>query len=234
MNRPAEPAPSHESPGLARKRMVDEQIRARGVTDRRVLEAMEEVPRERFVPAGERHHAFSDRALPIDCRQTISQPFMVASMTEHLDVRPHHRVLEIGTGSGYQTAILARLGAYVYTIERLAALQEQARRLLESLGYTNVSYRVGDGSEGWLEFAPYDRIIATAGAPDVPRALVDQLVDGGRLVIPIGGQHDQTLTIVDRRGDRTIETARYACRFVPLVGRQGWPEANATDNADGG
>ena len=214
-----------ESYGFARKRMVDEQIRARGITDPRVIEVMEQVPRERFMPASQVHEAFSDRALPIDCGQTISQPFMVASMTEHLDVHSQHCVLEIGTGSGYQTAILARLAAHVYTIERLAPLQEEAHRLLDSLGITNVSYLVGDGSLGWPEFAPFDRIIVTAGAPETPRALVDQLVDGGRLVIPLGGRSEQTLTVVDRREGKTIEMPRYACRFVQLIGRQAWPEA---------
>jgi len=212
--------------------MVDEQIRARGITNPRVLEAMEQVPRERFVPESQQPEAFADRALPIDCGQTISQPFMVASMTEHLCIESRHRVLEIGTGSGYQTAILARLASHVYTVERIAALQEKAHRLLESLGITNVSYRVGDGSVGWPEFEPYDRILVTAGAPEVPKPLLEQLVDGGRLVIPIGGRHEQTLTIVDRRGGKTIEMPRYACRFVQLIGREGWPELNAADNEE--
>jgi protein-L-isoaspartate(D-aspartate) O-methyltransferase len=215
------PAESHD---FARRRMVDDQIRARGILDPRVTEAMEQIPRERFLPASQAHEAFSDRALPIDCGQTISQPFMVASMTENLDVHPVHRVLEIGTGSGYQTAILARLAGHVYTIERLAPLQANARRLLDSLGFANVSYRVGDGSLGWPEFAPFDRIIVTAGAPETPRALADQLVDGGRLVIPLGGKAEQTLTIVDRRAGRTIEMPRYACRFVQLIGEQAWSE----------
>ncbi len=216
-----------ESYGLARKRMVDEQVRVRGITDPRVLEAMEHVPRERFVPAAQVPEAFTDRALPIDCGQTISQPFMVASMTELLEVRPAHRVLEIGTGSGYQAAILARLAAHVYTIERIAALHEKAHALLDSLGFANISYRVGDGSVGWPEFAPFDRILVTAGAPEAPRALLDQLVDGGRLVIPLGGRSEQTLTVVDRRRGKTIEMPRYACRFVQLIGRQAWPEPTA-------
>jgi protein-L-isoaspartate(D-aspartate) O-methyltransferase len=212
--------------------MVDEQIRARGITNPRVLETMEQVPREQFISETQQQEAFADRALPIDCGQTISQPFMVASMTEHLDVKPHHRVLEIGTGSGYQTAILARLASRVYTVERIAALQEKAQRLLESLGVANVSYRVGDGSVGWPEFEPYDRILVTAGAPEVPKPLLEQLVDGGRLVIPIGGRHEQTLTIVDRRGGKTIEMPRYACRFVQLIGREAWPEFNAAYNEE--
>ena len=148
--------------------MVEEQIRARGIADKRVLRLMVEMPRERFIPAAEQHGAFSDRAVPLDCGQTVSQPFMVAAMTEYLQVEPEHRVLEIGTGSGYQTAILARLAREVYTVERLTSLQEQARTLLESMDIRNVAYRTGDGSIGWAEMAPFDRIMVTAGAPDVP------------------------------------------------------------------
>jgi protein-L-isoaspartate(D-aspartate) O-methyltransferase len=186
---------------------------------------MERVPRERFVQSKEAGDAFSDRALPIDCGQTISQPYMVASMTEHLRVESRHRVLEIGTGSGYQAAILARLASHVYTVERLAPLQAAARDLLTALGVDNVSYHVGDGSLGWPAHAPYDRIMVTAGAPDVPRALVEQLVDGGLLVIPVGPEGEQTLTVVERVGSRTRERPQYACRFVKLVGQQAWPQA---------
>jgi len=191
---------------------------------------MEQVPRERFLPASMVAEAFADRALPIECGQTISQPFMVASMTELLDVQPAHRVLEIGTGSGYQTAILSRLAAHVYTIERIRSLQENARRLLDSLGVLNVSYAVRDGTLGWPEAAPFDRIMVTAGAPEVVRVLVDQLADSGRLVIPIGGRNEQTLTVVDRRGGKTIEMPRYACRFVQLIGRNAWPESTGDHN----
>ncbi|HSW45427.1 MAG TPA: protein-L-isoaspartate(D-aspartate) O-methyltransferase [Phycisphaerae bacterium] len=215
---------SVQSPDQARIRMVAEQIRARGIADPHVLEAMEQVPREKFVPIARQHEAFSDRALPIDCGQTISQPFMVASMTDLLDVQPHHRVLEIGTGSGYQAAILVRLAGHVYTIERLTELQAKARQMLETLGFMNISYRVGDGTLGWPEEAPFDRIMVTAGAPEVPKALAEQLVDGGRLIIPLGGRHEQTLTVVDRRAGRTIEMPRYACRFVQLIGQEAWPE----------
>jgi len=204
--------------------MVQTQIRARGITDPRVLEAMETVPRERFVLPEDAADAFTDRALSIACGQTISQPYMVASMTDALHAQPHHRVLEIGTGSGYQAAILARLAAHVYTIERLAPLQEDAERLLKVLGYTNISYRVGDGSLGWPEEAPFDGIIVTAGAPRIPQALIDQLADGGRLVIPVGDTIEQTLTIVERTGDRTREMPQYPCRFVRLLGQQGWSE----------
>lgn len=204
--------------------MVDQQIRARNVTDQRVLDAMEQVPRERFILPESAEEAFSDRALPIDCGQTISQPYIVAAMTAHLAVRREHRVLEIGTGSGYQTAILARLAREVYTIERVEPLQSAARSLLTSLGVRNVWYRVDDGSVGWPEAAPFDRIMVTAAAPEIPRSLVDQLVDGGRLVIPVGPAEEQTLTTVERIGYRTTETLRFPCRFVKLIGREGWPE----------
>ncbi len=213
-----------EDPLLAaRRRMVERQMRARGLDDERVLAVMEQVPRERFVPGMPPEEAFSDRALSIDLGQTISQPFMVAAMTIELDVRPHHRVLEIGTGSGYQTAVLSRLAAEVWTVERLAALQEQARRLLEDLGRLNVHYRVGDGSLGWPEEAPFDRIMVTAGAPQVPPPLIEQLAEGGRLVVPVGGESDQLLTVVDRLEGKLHERRGLACRFVRLIGQAGWP-----------
>jgi len=198
-------------------------MRARGLADERVLAVMGEVPRERFVPGVPPEEAFSDRALSIELGQTISQPFMVAAMTIELDVRPGHRVLEIGTGSGYQTAILSRLAGEVWTVERLAALQEQARRLLEELGCANVHWRVGDGTLGWPEAAPFDRIMVTAGAPGVPPPLVEQLAEGGRLVIPVGGESEQLLTVVQRCGGRIHERRGLACRFVRLIGQAGWP-----------
>ena len=207
-----------------RRHMVERQIRARGVKDPRVLEAMERVQRERFVPAEQVGLAFTDKALAIACGQTISQPFMVAAMTAKLAVAPHHRVLEIGTGSGYQTAILARLAHHVYTVERIGPLQRAARALLESLGVTNVSYRVGDGSVGWPEHAPYDRIIVTAGAPEIPPSLVDSLTRTGRLVIPVGAHEEQTLTVIDRTDTGTRERPSFACRFVKLLGREAWSE----------
>ena len=209
-----------------RRRMVDDQIRARGIRDPGVLAAMEQVPRERFVSSQEAPSAFSDRALPIACGQTISQPYMVASMTAALELQPEHRVLEVGTGSGYQTAILARLARNVYTIERVEPLLTSARSLLASLGVNNVSYRVGDGSLGWPDEAPFDRIIVTAAAPDVPRPLVDQLVDQGLLVIPVGPEGEQTLIVVERIGAKTRETPHFACRFVKLIGREAWPDGH--------
>jgi len=215
----------HSDAHLAeRRRMVDEKIRARGLTDSRVLAAMEEVPRELFVRGAELAEALSDRALPIDCGQTISQPYMVAAMTELLKLQPERRVLEIGTGCGYQTAVLARLAGHVFTIERLADLQAGARRLLTSLDVNNVSYHVGDGTQGWPYEAPFDGIIVTAAAHEIPPPLLAQLADGGRLVIPVGGEHEQILTVVEREQGRLHENPQFPCRFVKLIGRAGWDE----------
>jgi len=211
------------------KRMVDEQIRARGITDARVLEVMERVPRDRFVLPDQASHAFEDRALGIALGQTISQPYVVSAMTAALQLEPQHRVLEVGTGSGYQTAILASLASAVYTIERLEPLLTAAQALLTSLGIQNVCYRVGDGSLGWREAAPFDGIIVTAAAPEAPRSLVDQLADGGRLVIPVGGPREQNLTVVERIGTTLRERPSFACRFVKLIGKEAWPEAGQSD-----
>ena len=205
-----------------RVEMVDRQIIARGVRDPRVLEAIRDVPRHRFVPADLQAQACEDRALPIADAQTISQPYIVAIMTELLSPEPHHRVLEIGTGSGYQTAILSRLSGHVVSIERHPGLAEAARRILAALEMTNVEVHVGDGTEGFPAQAPFDRILVTAGAPSVPESLKEQLADGGRLVIPVGPAGFQHLTIVDRKGTRFDEHKRDACVFVPLIGRHGW------------
>jgi protein-L-isoaspartate(D-aspartate) O-methyltransferase len=206
----------------ARQHMVDQQIAARGVRDARVLDAMRAVPRHLFVPPHLQAEAYDDRPLPIGEGQTISQPYMVASMTEALSPEPHHRVLEIGTGSGYQTVVLARLAASVLTIERHAALAERARARFVELQIANVEVIVGDGTDGYATAAPYDRILVTAGAPHVPAPLKAQLADPGRLVIPVGPPGFQRLTTVDRRGNDWTETAGEGCVFVPLVGRAGW------------
>jgi protein-L-isoaspartate(D-aspartate) O-methyltransferase len=209
----------------ARERMVERQIAARGVRDARVLEAMRAVPRHLFVSAAAQEHAYDDRALPITEGQTISQPYMVAIMTEALAPDPHHRVLEIGTGSGYQTAVLSRLCGTVFSIERRPALAFLARQTLHSLGVTNVVVHVADGTEGLPQSAPFDRILVTAGAPSVPGALQAQLATGGRLVIPVGPPGFQHLTIIDRRSADVFDRRESeACVFVPLIGRFGWPE----------
>ena len=206
----------------ARRNLIPQQIRNRGVRDPRVLESMMAVPREEFLPPLQRHNAYDDRALALDHGQTISQPFIVAYMTEQLAVEPHHGVLEIGTGSGYQCAILARLARHVYSIERIDTLRERAAEVLERMGVTNVTLIGGDGTMGLPQFAPYDRIMVTAAGPRVPRVLIDQLAEGGRLVIPIGGAMDQTIVVASKSGGLIIENATIGCRFVKLIGKEGW------------
>lgn len=205
-----------------RVQMVERQIAARGVRDPRVLEALREVPRHLFVPEDQKPHAYEDRALPIASGQTISQPYMVAIMTELLAAEPHHRVLEIGTGSGYQTAILSRLSRHVITIERHPQLARMAEQVCSALGLINVDVRVGDGTEGLSGDAPFDRILVTAGAPSIPEALKQQLSDGGRLVLPVGPSGYQHLTVLDRFGNSFEQQEHEACVFVPLIGRHGW------------
>jgi protein-L-isoaspartate(D-aspartate) O-methyltransferase len=204
--------------------MVDRQIARRGVKDARVLAAMREVPRHRFVPDAVLASAYADCALPIGQGQTISQPYIVALMTEALQLQVSDRVLEIGTGSGYQAAILSRLVETVYTIERHQPLAERAQEVLRELGYDNVRFRIGDGTAGWPEEAPFDAVIITAAAPEVPRPLLEQLSDGGRLVAPIGPAGYQDLLVIHKAAQRT--TTRQLCpvAFVPLVGDFGWPE----------
>ncbi len=197
--------------------MVEKQIRRRGIVDDRVLEAMERVERHRFVPADYQHLAYEDSALPIGHCQSISQPYMVAAMTEALRLTPESRVLEIGTGSGYQTAVLAELVSKVFTIERLPELAQTAETILRSLGYENVEFRIGDGSKGWAERAPFDGILVTAAAADVPPALLEQLHEFGCLVIPVGGPPDQDLYQIKRAGNAYERRFITRCRFVPLV-----------------
>jgi protein-L-isoaspartate(D-aspartate) O-methyltransferase len=212
-----------DATATARARMVSEQLRSRGIVDERVLGAMATIPRERFVSPSQHRWAYADEALPIDAGQTISQPYMVAVMTEALTSRPGDRVLEIGTGSGYQAAVLATIGCRVTTIERYADLAATARDRIVALGLGDrVEVRVGDGSVGAPDGAPWDGIIVTAAAPEVPMALRDQLADGARLVIPVGPRDRQILTIVTRHGDEWVERAAGACVFVPLVGEAGF------------
>jgi protein-L-isoaspartate(D-aspartate) O-methyltransferase len=207
-----------------RVHMVERQIAARGVRDPRVLEALGDVPRHLFVPADQRPYAYEDRALPIASGQTISQPYIVAIMTELLEPQPHHRVLEIGTGSGYQTAVLSRLSKQVITIERHPELARMAEQVFGLLGLSNVDIRVGDGTEGLPEEAPFDRILVTAGAPSIPESLKAQLADPGRLVLPVGPSGYQHLTVIDRLGNSFEQQEREACVFVPLIGRHGWKQ----------
>ncbi|MEA2596673.1 MAG: protein-L-isoaspartate(D-aspartate) O-methyltransferase [Thermomicrobiales bacterium] len=199
------------------------ELRRQGIRDDRVLAAIGDVPRERFVPTASGDQAWANAALPIGAGQTISQPYIVALMTAALRLSGDERVLEIGTGSGYQAAILAALAAEVVTVERHASLAVAAESLLRDLGYDNVRVVVGDGTIGWPECAPYDRIIVTAGAPRVPAPLIAELSqDGGRLVIPVGEPDNQVLLVVERHGDRTTEQPLGPVRFVPLIGRAGW------------
>ena len=203
--------------------MVSRQLRARGIVDERVMAAMGAVPRERFVPGESRDLAYADQAVSIGAGQTISQPWMVAVMSQLLDPPPGGRVLEIGTGSGYQAAVLAAMGCQVLGIERLAELAAAARERIEALGFGGrVEIRVGDGSLGAPGEAPWSRIIVAAAAPAVPDALVVQLADGGRLVIPVGGRWEQELVLVERHGAEVITTNHGPCVFVPLRGVAGW------------
>ncbi len=208
-----------------RDEMVEQQMRARGITDERVLEAMRRVPRHLFVPPGRRDRAYDDTPLPLGEGQTISQPYMVAWMTELLCLRGNEVVLEVGTGSGYQAAVLGVLAKKVYTIERIPSLAEAAARLLTELSLDNVKIVVGDGSKGLKEHAPYDGILVTAGSPGVPQVLVEQLADGGRLVIPVGPASMQMLNVITRRGDDVETNQVGSCVFVPLVGMYGWEQS---------
>jgi protein-L-isoaspartate(D-aspartate) O-methyltransferase len=204
-----------------RERMVDE-LAGRGVTDPRVLAAMRRVPRHRFVQEALQARAYGDHPLPIGEEQTISQPFIVGLMTSLLELSGREKVLEVGTGSGYQTAVLAELARRVCSIERLPRLAERARALLESLGHDNVWVRVGNGALGWPDQAPFDRIIVTAGGPVIPPPLVQQLAEGGRMVLPVGNPDNQTLTVVENVGGEIRQRTYGDCKFVKLVGKYAW------------
>ncbi len=209
---------------IMRRRMVDEQLTSRGIIDPLVISAFENVPRHEFVPEKLRDMAYGDHPLPIGGGQTISQPYMVALMTQCLRLKGGERILEIGTGCGYQSAILARIAKEVYSVERLAELSREASGRLKALGYFNCAVITGDGTLGLVEFAPYDGIIVTAGAPHIPGSLCSQLKNGGRLVIPVGGESGQVLTVLENRGGSCMSREVCGCVFVPLIGKEGWSE----------
>ena len=205
-----------------RARMVEDQLRWRGIRDPRVLAAMGKVAREQFVACEDAPTAYGDFPVPIGAGQTISQPYIVAAMVEALEVRPEDRVLEVGTGTGYEAAILGELAREVWTIERHAELAGKAREILQRLGYSNVNVVEGDGSLGLPEHAPFDRILIAAAAPKLPETLLAQLADGGRMVVPVGSRAEQQVQIVCKLGEEIVVTSGDPCRFVPLVGEQGW------------
>ncbi|HMT11800.1 MAG TPA: protein-L-isoaspartate(D-aspartate) O-methyltransferase [Ignavibacteria bacterium] len=203
------------------KRKLAETLWEKGIRDERVLKAIYDIPREKFISSALRRFAYDDNALPIECAQTISQPFTVAFMTQVMEVQPGDRILEIGTGSGYQAAVLSRLGAEVYSVERIEKLHENAKSLLAELGY-NVFLKLDDGTLGWKEFAPYDKIIVTAGAPDIPNHLVEQLAGNGKLIVPVGDQQSQRLLVVTNLEEGLAKKYYDYFKFVPLIGEDGW------------
>ena len=205
-----------------RDEMISRQIESRNITDRNVIEAMRHVPRHLFVSEALMDQAYGDFPLPIGEQQTISQPYIVAEMTQALDISKEDRVLELGTGSGYQTAILSLLSFRVYTIERIHALYVKARKIFDQLKYHNVISKYSDGTLGWKDESPFDAIIVTAGSPDIPKPLIDQLADGGRMVLPVGSQHSQKLIKIYKDKDGVHKTDLGGCRFVKLVGEYGW------------
>ncbi len=208
----------------ARRRLIDE-LRGKGISDMAVLRALDLVPRHQFVPTGVRHRAYEDAPLPIGNGQTISQPWVHATYLQTLHLSGSEQVLEIGTGSGYQTALLAQLCRHVYSVERIRPLLETARDAITACGIANVSLLCGDGTVGWPEYAPYDAILVSAGSPDVPQPLLDQLAAGGRLMVPVGGRDDQRLMEITRSGDEFQSREVSDVRFVPLVGKHGWDTA---------
>jgi len=226
MSRPHPGATQETIPYEAERRaMVESQIRRRGVRDERVLEAMFAVPRHEFVLPEQVHLAYEDYPLPIGMSQTISQPYIVAAMTAAVRISPGDKVLEIGTGSGYQAAVLAYLGAEVVTIERAASLAHSARARLKRLGFGSVEVIEGDGTVGYRDGAPYQAILVTAAAPSVPDPLIEQLADGGRLVIPVGDHYRQDLELIFKVGGETSKHYLDPCQFVPLIGKYGWPDS---------
>jgi protein-L-isoaspartate(D-aspartate) O-methyltransferase len=209
---------------LSRERMVKNQLIARGIKDERVLQAMGKIPRHLFIEDALYGEAYNDHPVPIGEKQTISQPYIVALMTEALELKENENTLEIGTGSGYQTAILAELSSRVYTIERIKSLLGNARKLLSQLGYDNILFKAFDGTLGWKEYAPFDAIMVTAGAPHLAKPLIDQLADNGRMIIPVGDRYSQELIKVVRKGKKLEQESLGGCRFVNLIGAHGWSD----------
>ena len=210
---------------IARRRMVEKQLIARGITDKRVIDAMLKVPRHKFVEEALEGQAYQDGPLPIGERQTISQPYMVAVMSEALELNGSETVLEVGTGSGYQAAVLAVLADRVFSLERIPFLARRARKVLDGCGFSKVNIRVADGTQGWRDMAPFDAIVVTAGAPEIPQSYLDQLAVGGRLVIPVGDRVSQVLMRITRtEKDKYLEERLLGCRFVPLIGNHGWQD----------
>ncbi len=211
---------------IARRRMVEQQLIAHGISDQRVLDTMLQVPRHLFVEEGLQSHAYSDGSLPIGEKQTISQPYTVAVMSEALALQGHERVLEIGTGSGYQTAVLARLAKRVYSVERIPSLAARARKVLDALSLCNINIKTADGTVGWQDQAPFDAILVAAGSPEVPQRYLEQLDINGRLVMPVGDLEQQILVRVTRLGENDFRYEQLMdCRFVPLIGQNGWAQS---------
>ncbi len=210
----------HEFRGV--RRHLVELLQEQGIRDLSVLHAIDDTPRHRFVPSGVRHRAYEDSALPIGSGQTISQPSIHARYLELLHLTGNEKVLEIGTGSGYQTALLSKLAAQVFSIERIAPLLDRAREVLAEIGVRNVSFLLGDGTLGWRQYGPYDAILVSAAAPTVPGTYIDQLAEGGKLLIPLGDRDEQTLNVITRRGDALESKAAGPVRFVPLLGKESW------------
>ncbi len=213
-----------------RQNMIFDQLMARGIRDPKILKVFLSIPRHLFVPSAYQEESYSDRPIPIGAGQTISQPYIVALMTHHLFQQPRAKVLDIGTGSGYQTAILSKLAQQVYSMERIPSLAESAARLLTELKINNVKIRVDDGTVGWPEQAPYDGIVVTAAAPSIPEPLLDQLAESGVLVIPIGSASSQTLTVIERHQGKFQSKSVCECVFVPIIGRHGWKEGEISVN----
>ena len=209
---------------LARERMVKNQLIPRGINDERVLQVMGKIPRHLFIEEALAGEAYNDHPVPIGEKQTISQPYIVALMTEALELKGNEKTLEIGTGSGYQTAILAELSSRVYTIERIKSLLVNARELLAQLGYNNILFKAFDGTLGWKEYAPFDAIMVTAGSPSLPKPLIDQLADNGRIIIPVGDRYSQELIKVIRKEEGLKQESLGGCRFVNLIGVHGWSD----------